>query len=109
MKKWIKLALKIAEQSSHNKYRMGAVIVSGGRVLSSASNFGRLGHKNYCGHAEARAIRKAGNCVGATIIICRIGMGISKPCSRCMRIIQNAKIDNIVYFNHYQQKIKERV
>jgi deoxycytidylate deaminase len=96
-----------------HKCRVGAVIVSGGRVVA-------VGHNELRGfrcptkkrwenslHAEQKAILRLltkgrlHHLVGATIYVSRIKAdgtyGMAKPCSYCYQLIQAVGIKEIVY------------
>lgn len=90
----------------------GAVIVKGGRVLSTGWNKNR-NHpaivspehiKTECSyHAEEVAIREAGedNVKGAVIYVARISKNgddrDSKPCPKCAALIRQAGIKRVVF------------
>lgn len=109
----IKLALKIAEKSQH-KFRIGAVIAVGNRIMSVGINKWRTHprqincHTNNMAnsiHAELDAII-SGHCMeGATIYVARIlkngAAGLAKPCLICQGIIDSAKIKRVVYTTSY--------
>lgn len=105
----IKMALAMAEFSNCLK-RHGAIVMKGSRVLGKGYNK----HRNNPGilspehiltgsslHAEAAAIRDAGDCHGATIYVARIGaqgaMLLSRPCDLCYLEIIRAGIRKIIH------------
>lgn len=110
MESGIKQARKQALNSSY-KYRMGAVIVKSGRVLSTGYNV--IGHKStqrqYPSiHAEEAAIVKLlkqpnglRKLAGSTIYITRIlkngTCGLAKPCPKCQSLINSVGIKKIVH------------
>lgn len=104
-KQFLNLACKVAETSDCNN-RHGAVIVKGGRVLAVGVNKFR-NHPQFvkrfdcCSvHAEIDAIRRAGECVGATIYVARVtsrGPALSRPCNVCYAGICKAGIKEIIY------------
>lgn len=94
--KWLSYAVDECELASHSQWRVGAVIVKSGRVLSTGVNRYRnspdqvdLAGVSY--HAEEVAIRKAGDVRGATIYVGRITrsgrIGSAKPCARCQELL----------------------
>jgi len=100
------LATKSVARNTH-----GAIIVKGGRVVGTGYNKNR-NHpkfvspehiKSDCSiHAEASAIRDAGNDVrNAIIYVARVNKNgedrDSKPCPRCLSLIQDSGIKRIVY------------
>lgn len=116
-KRYINLALKVAEQSTQ-RYRLGAVIYKNGSVISAKVNVKKndpnfAPHKHSSVHAECAAIRAVvspskrgaveGSCNGAVIYVARIGNTnkplLAKPCVNCMPIIKAAGIKKIVWTN----------
>lgn len=105
----IRMAAKIAKQSTFKRHRLGAVIVKGHRILSTGYNevrYSKTIGKNTL-HAEASAIRKLldrralGDLVGADIYVSRYtrggAIGMARPCPSCMGLIRAVGIRN-VYF-----------
>ena len=88
----------------------GAVIVKGGRVLSTGVNKER-NHplivssehiKTHCSvHAEVDALKKAGDVRGATMYVARVNKTgqerNSRPCKYCYANIKKSGIKKIVY------------
>lgn len=105
--RWLDLAVKVAETSTYDRYRMGAVIVRGNRVLSLGTN--RLqnsphiaGHHPLCSqHAEEKALSLCGNTRGATMYIGRLtpagNIGLARPCERCTTQIETSGIKNVYW------------
>lgn len=97
-----------AAWESNSPYKMAAVIVKGGRILSIGNNH-LCGHPEaYYGssfHAEHDAIRKAGTSLqGAKMYVYRFGrsngeLRVSKPCLGCQREIANAGISAVLFVN----------
>lgn len=94
---------RISERSSHSRNMHAAIILKGGRVISTGYNHGQT-------HAEIAAIHRATrpggykNLLGSTIIsfMCRRrtgSIGNSKPCSSCMDAIRSQGIRRVVYYN----------
>ena len=106
---YLSVATYLASQSEC-RMKHGAVIVKGGRVLSTGTNKER-NHpmqvssehiKTHCSvHAEMDAIKKAGDIRGATIYVARVNKNgqqrNSRPCTLCYRIIKNAGIKKVIY------------
>lgn len=91
-KRNFRIARKKAKESDYI-YRLGAVIVRGGQIISIASNTSK-------GHAEVNAIKQAKKTEGADIYVTRhtpTGMAMSKPCDNCMKAIKKAGIRRIYY------------
>ena len=95
MSSFMKLALRLAEKSKHNKQKMACVVVSGGRVISHATNFQRWSH-----HAEVRALALAGNTDGATVYVARVGARMSKPCPMCQALLREHNIKCAIYIDN---------
>lgn len=102
MTRFVNLALEVSEESNNKHFKLGAVVVKGGRVLSKAANKG-------WNDAEARALRPHVDFSGATIIVMRRNRRTSKPCASCMEKIFKAKISNIIYTNRDGEIVKERI
>lgn len=106
---FLSLAKNLAMSSSCKK-KHGAVVISGGRVISLGINsmknnpaFISEEHVPDASiHAEVDALRKIkGNVKGGTIYVARVNNQgkpmISRPCDRCYETIVNAGIAKIVY------------
>ena len=88
----LNLARTKAKESDYI-YRLGAVIVKGGKILAIARNTPK-------GHAEVNAIKQASKTEGADIYVTRhtpTGMAMAKPCDNCMEAIKAAGIRRIYY------------
>lgn len=90
--KWLTYALDESSNASHSQWRVGAILVRSGRVLSVGVNRYRnspskvdLDGVSY--HAEEVALRRAGSADGATIYVARMTrsgkIGLARPCRRC--------------------------
>ena len=100
------MAVKTAELSTC-RMKHGAVIVRGGSVLSLGINKFKnnpqfiLDYDECSTHAEIDAIRRAGDCKGATIYVARVNKQsqtrLSRPCNRCYTAIKTAGIKKIVF------------
>ncbi|WP_442816654.1 hypothetical protein [Streptomyces sp. NBC_01304] len=96
---YLELALKCAAKSSCH-YRVGAVLVRGGRVLAHAYNRPRnhpatdFRHATF--HAEEVLLRKAANPRGATAYVARVGSAgtprMARPCPRCQRALARSGV-----------------
>lgn len=110
-RKLLNLAVKLAE-TSEVQHRHGAVIVKGGRVISTGVNKWRNKqvnpqetpeyNPNLSYHAEVDAISHAGSDLnGATIYIARVNKHgheqLSRPCVRCAKALKEAGIKKVVY------------
>ena len=112
--KFIKLAEKIANTSSC-KYKHGAVLVRGKEIISIGVNrsigFDKILTQfgfAYTLHAELDVIRKTYSIPSnSTLYVARKKFKMSKPCDKCLSIINNTNIVRIVFSNEKEiQEIK---
>lgn len=110
-RRFLRLASNLALSSDCN-FKHGAVVVRGGRVISTGINRFK-NHpkvvspehvKEWCSvHAEIDALRKLKDARGATIYVARVGkrgnQTISRPCSRCYDALRDAGVTKVVYTN----------
>lgn len=101
-------ALKEATKSNY-KHQLGALIVKGGRLLSTGYN--RIGDNSslikqkWEGsiHAEQDAIVKllkqgrAEQLNGSVLFVARMGNKLAKPCPCCLSLIKSVGIKRVVY------------
>lgn len=104
-----RLARIQSEKATGVKHKLGAVIVKGGRVLSTGYNEIRYSRfvKHTTVHAEESAIvkllsrRDLGALQGSDIFVSRTTpggySGLARPCSRCMGLIQSVGIKKVHY------------
>ena len=101
----MRLAMRESKKSVH-RFKMGAAIARGKRILSSACNsskthpkFGSGAYNTlHCeGNAIYRAVRKGIDLTGATIYVYRENDNLAKPCPCCMGLIHHYGIVNVVY------------
>ncbi len=98
-------AIQESKKSQH-RFKIGAAIAKGNKVLAKAHNT-RKTHPVYGSgeyntlHAESHAIYKAIrsgiDLVGTTIYIYRHNNNLAKPCPCCMGLIHKHGIKKIVY------------
>lgn len=98
MSKFLKIAYKMADRSGADKYKLAALVVRGGAIVSSSTNLGRYGR---C--AERRALRPHLDLEGCTLYVVRAKGYVSKPCGKCMRAIAASGIKWVVYINELRQ------
>lgn len=119
-KTFFNIAKKMSELSEHPKYKIGAVVVSGHRIISSAYNSTTKTHpiQKMCNqyrfpvdegehilHAEVAAlvplIRDKADLSKAEIYTYRIHkngkLALSRPCAGCMQLINSCGICTIGY------------
>jgi len=103
----------VAESNdTYPKWRLSAVIVKGGAVLSvgqsklrtnpAVCDFDEPGVRERVSiHAEMDALKRCGNPKGAVIYVARIGrsndIGLAKPCRSCQKKLIAAGIKRVVY------------
>lgn len=111
-KRYLDIATNLAMSSTVSKYRHGAVIVKGGRIISTGinkmknhpnvfdSNVALIKSSSHV-HAEIDAIKKVPDLRGAKIYIARINKnnqtGLSRPCDNCYKKIISSGITKIIY------------
>jgi pyrimidine deaminase RibD-like protein len=101
---FLSTAAKAALDSEY-KFRMGAIVVKSGRVLSIDTNYNKKSPytppNRWSTHAEIRALRSASDTKGATLYIARLSksgdVDLAKPFAWCMEHIITAKISRVVY------------
>lgn len=109
--RYLEIAKNLALSSAAGRYRHGAIVVKGGRILSTGINKVK-NHpdvfedketilENSHIHAEVDALKKVGRVKGATIYIVRVNKtgktGLSRPCDSCYERIVDAGITKIIY------------
>jgi|TARA_R110002020_G_scaffold1459_1_gene6560 deoxycytidylate deaminase len=101
----MRLAKRESQKSQH-RFKLGAVIKRGKRVLSFAHNSAKThpvyGSGDYNslhaeGYAIYKAIRRGIDVVGADIFIYRTNGNLAKPCPCCAKMISQHGIRNVVY------------
>lgn len=105
--RFLKLAKKMSAQSE-SKFRVGAVIAKGSRILGAGSNDMHKTHpksmsSTKCIHAEHAALINSGpsDLIDAVAYVSRItrdgATAIAKPCSSCRKLLFNAGIRKVFY------------
>jgi pyrimidine deaminase RibD-like protein len=100
----VRLAIREALKSPH-KHKLGAVIVSGGKPVAAAHNFGHI-------HAEHAAINHAwrSDIDGCSIIVVRVvsdgSLGMAYPCNTCLKRMISVGIKK-VYYSYVDGSIRE--
>jgi len=111
----LRAAIKESKKSN-NRFKVGASIARGKKVLSKACNtrktHPKYGSGNYQTlHAESHAIYKAVrmgiDIAGATIYVFRENYNLAKPCSCCMSLIYEHGLKEVVYSDN--QKVKSSI
>lgn len=116
----IRRAVKVAQQSTY-RWKHGAVVAKGNKVLGFAPNKFRnapaVDEHNVSDHAERATLRELlkvrEDLRGCTIYIARINNDgktmMSRPCTWCMWAIISAGIKEIVYTNELGSYSVEKV
>lgn len=116
-----RLASKAALNSEHRQHRMGAVIVKGGRVLSTGYN--QLRPSKLIGtntlHAEAHAVLKLlkdnrlHDLVGSDCYVTRFTrggrVGMSRPCPHCMELLRSSGVRRVYFTTDNEQTLMEKL
>ena len=101
----MRLAIKESQKSIH-RFKLGACIARGKRVLVAAHNSRKTHPKFGAGnfqtlHAEShaiyKAVRKGINLKGTTLYVYRRNNNLAKPCSCCMGLIHKYGIKEVIY------------
>ena len=108
----LRMAAKAAEQSGHDTFRHGAVLVKGGSILNIAANsdnhtsFGqrfRTAPGRATHHAETACVLGIDRetTQGSTIYTARVNRQgewkMSKPCSMCHEVMKYVGVRKVVY------------
>ena len=101
----MRLAIKESHKSNH-RFKLGACIAKGRRILSKACN-SRKTHPRFGsgefktlhaeGYAIYKAVRQGIDIKGATIYIYRRNNNLAKPCPCCMGLIHKYGIKKVIY------------
>ncbi|MFJ4866900.1 hypothetical protein [Streptomyces sp. NPDC088748] len=97
-------AIKEAAESQC-RYRVGAVLANGNRIISAAANSRRnsptVDFRHATFHAEEAALRRVRQAAGSVAYIARVGADgrpmMARPCSRCRRALYKAGIYKAFY------------
>jgi cytidine deaminase len=91
--------------TSNCRFRVGAVIAAGNRILAGASNVRRnspqVDFRHATFHAEEAALRRAHRTRGAIIYVARVNSSgsslLARPCARCQEALHRANIVKAYY------------
>lgn len=104
--RWLDSAVNLTSLAKHEQWRVGALLVKGGRVLSMGVNRYRnhpskVGIEGVSYHAEEVALKRAGDARGATIYVARVTrsgiMGLARPCERCQELLAEHGVHTAVW------------
>lgn len=108
---YLRMAQEWSKLSYCKRKQVGALIVKDKMIISDGYNGTPTGFENFCEdeegytkwyvlHAEANAISKVASstqsCSGATLYI------TMSPCQQCCKLIHQAGIKRLVYFQEYK-------
>jgi deoxycytidylate deaminase len=102
---FLRLAAKNAMSSNHHRFRLGAVVVKRGRVLSQGVNIPKKDpytppHRESI-HAEVNALKGVKNPDGATLYVARLNstddLALAKPCEYCINHMLDNNIQKVVF------------
>ena len=114
IKGYFDLAKRVAQQSEHDHFKHGAVLVKGGSVINTSCNkdkyrsFGnRFRDTKTCGHATHHAelgcilgLDKSAT-QGTTLYVVRVNrqgdFRLSKPCRMCEDVLKYCGVKKVVY------------
>jgi len=102
---FLTLAGKVASLSEHHRFRLGAVVVKSGRVLSQGVNVAKKGPDTppfrESVHAEVNAMRGVNGIEGATVYVARLDacddLVMAKPCEYCITHMKNNFVRRVVF------------
>ena len=102
---FLRQAAKQAFYSNHHRFRLGAIVVKSGRVLSQGTNISKKGPATppyrESIHAEVVAIRNAKITEGGTLYVARLSsldhMAVAKPCEYCVEHMLENGIQRVVF------------
>ena len=97
MENYLDKIIKLAEKSlDSNDVPIGAIIVKDGKIIGEGYNT-REKEQSVLGHAEINAIRDACRNINNWNLQGAIMYVTLKPCSMCMNIIRESRIDFVYY------------
>ena len=92
----LRKAIKIAQKSNHQAFSHSALLIRGGNIVASASNWS-------WSHAEKRILAKTWDSVqkGSVLLSIRITatkkLACGKPCPACEKLIRESGIKRVFY------------
>lgn len=90
---------------SRCRYKVGAVLVSGGRVLAASPNLYRnsplIDFRHATFHAEEAVLRRAAKASGAVAYVARVdsrgSAKLARPCERCQVALASAGVRRVFF------------
>lgn len=107
-------AVKKIAQKSKCRFKLGAVIARGNRVLAKAYNINKTHPKYGSGkfkalHAESaviyQSIRRGIDLRGTTMYVYRYNDNLAKPCPCCQKLIEKYGIKKVIYSGEPKSQI----
>ena len=97
MDNYVNLAIEMSKESLNSKdVPIGAIIVKNNEIIARGYN-NRENNQNILGHAEINAIIKASTLLNNwNLSDCDMYVTL-KPCSMCMEVIKQSRINNVYY------------
>jgi deoxycytidylate deaminase len=105
--RYLNLAIKVARQGIHKRYRVGAVLVLSQNVISVGANsfktHPKMGFRTL--HAEISALIgvRYKNINHSSIYVARLNsqgiVGMAKPCTTCQTILKEYGVHEVYYTN----------
>tara|TARA_R110002012_G_scaffold77447_4_gene196578 strand:- start:1417 stop:1764 length:348 start_codon:yes stop_codon:yes gene_type:complete len=101
----MRVAIKESYKSNH-RFKLGACIAKGNKVLTKAHNSRKTHPKFGSGdyqtlHAESyaiyKAVRQGINLKGTTLYVYRKNNNLAKPCPCCMGLVHEYGIKEVIY------------
>lgn len=105
------IAVRQAQKSLYPRFRHGAVLAKGGRVLTKAPNIKKTitPQTSTSTHAEIAALKRLQTksrlhgSPEANLYVCRVtpanGLGFSRPCPKCMAAIKASGLVKAIYYS----------
>ena len=116
-------ALEVARESLH-KTKMGCILLKKNRIITTATNsykthpvqakWAEKVGKKHCIHlhAEMNALIQSRE-EADTLVVARVlssgNVGVSKPCKICRAYIEQTGIKKLLYINHNNEWVEERL
>ncbi|MFE9139496.1 hypothetical protein [Streptomyces sp. NPDC007355] len=90
---------------SQCRYRLGAVLATGNRILAAAPNIRRnsptVDFRHATFHAEEAVLRRVRHAAGSTIYVARVDAQghprMARPCPRCQKALAQSGVTNVFY------------
>jgi tRNA(Arg) A34 adenosine deaminase TadA len=94
-KDYLKLAIKVAEQSKEN-VKCGCIIVQNGKILAESFNSQHIDNQAI-NHAEIKAVIESNKKAGLRILENTVAYCSCEPCAMCITAFSYAKVERIIF------------